>query len=184
MSVELLQCFTTLKSGVETLTGLRDFVEDQLASFLHEVGLTQFNAALRALSDASKGRDIRREVESAITHLRSAYYTFLRAGESTWFKRIVSSFWGTQNRPNSYKDACLSCILIAICYKYLQENSLVQDYLSDAKKCFSNYSELWLARYEIEFPEYGIYGQWEFWKKRLEEEEEMLNSICNSLEKI
>ena len=52
------------------------------------------------------------------------------------------------------------------------------------KKCFSNYSKLWLDRYSVEFPEYGIYGQWERWRKRLEEEEEMLNSIGNCLEKI
>jgi hypothetical protein len=112
-----------LSTAISTTSKLRSFLQDDLAILLNKLGKTQYKAAIRALDDMSDSSDFERELQSAVTLLRSSYEMFISAK-------------GTDTKL----DACGTAMTIAACYRYLNEPSLVKKYCEKAYRIFFSYS--------------------------------------------
>ena len=116
----------TLKAVSANTAKLREFVETgALQKAIQEMGGIQFEAAAMALSNMSIATDPAREVAAAITHLQAAHIAFqkLHSGRAYVSQATFLTAAG--------KDV-ISCCIMAICYRYLDERALMERVLSDA----------------------------------------------------
>jgi hypothetical protein len=133
---ELGHLLKTLISFVRTAAGLKELVEGQMYRIITELGDVQYNAACSALRDMTRSGRPSREVESAITCLRSAYEAY----DSQSTTSVMTYGWAFAGYgPEEHKKACEAACLISVCYAYLREKELTLKYLNLSKKHFDKY---------------------------------------------
>ncbi len=87
-----------------------------LKSTLQEVGMAHYRAAIAAIDDAAVGDDPKRDYESAITLLRSAY-----------------------ELERNAERKCQTALLLATCFRSLEDHRLTARYL---QKAYVHYNEM------------------------------------------
>lgn len=100
-------------------------------SVIEEIGGNEFNAAIHSLEDMKISNNPARELNMAITHLRSAL---------EHFSSQANGFFGS---ISAMKQQFETALLIAICYKILSEFTLCEQY----KKASMEYFTDWLNEY-------------------------------------
>ena len=115
-----------LHMTVGTAQKLKQILEDDLPNTLTAIGDVNFTAAGKALQDIKLSDRPRREIESAITHLRAAYIAL-----------------NSIPRPTSKEYVkCVSALCtIATCYKHLGERKLQRDYLAMSEDIMAKWNK-------------------------------------------
>ena len=120
--------------SIETLRHLGSIVN--VAKFIfatknviEEIGSNEFNAALHSLDDMSRSNNPERELNMAITQLRSA------------LEHFKSKSLGILGSVSADKQMFQTALLISICYKFLQETILSYKYRDISIKAFSTWLE-------------------------------------------
>lgn len=98
-------------------------------SVIEEIGGNEFNAALHSLDDMSRSNNPERELNMAITHLRSALEHFASKSDG-----LLGSITAMQKRFET-------ALLISLCYKILLEHTLCCQYGDSSIKYFSEWLE-------------------------------------------
>ena len=134
--MELVALLKILTAGIKTQQALMDLVEGQMYQILIEIGDNQYYAALSALKDMKSSGRPERELESAITNLRSAYQAYdSQSTNSVLRYGLIHAGYG----PKEHKKACEAACLIAACYIYLGERELARKYIDFSKHHFERY---------------------------------------------
>lgn len=100
-------------------------------SVIEEIGGNEFNAAIHSLDDMYRSNNPERELNMAITHLRSALEHF--ASKSNGILRTTTAM----------RKRFETALLISLCYKVLSEHTLCCQYGDSSIKYFSE----WLEEY-------------------------------------
>lgn len=98
-------------------------------SVIEEIGSNEFNAAIHSLDDMPRSNCPERELNMAISHLRSALEHF--ASKSDGF------FWSITAMQQRFETA----LLISLCYKILSEHTLCCQYGDYSIEYFSEWLE-------------------------------------------
>lgn len=98
-------------------------------SVIEEIGGNEFKAALHSLDDMSRSNNPERELNMAITHLRSALEHFALKSDG-----LFASYSAMQKRFET-------ALLISLCYKFLSEYALCCQYGDSSIKYFSEWLE-------------------------------------------
>lgn len=130
---------STILSAVKTLKSLQDFIiSGTFLSLLDKIGSIHFEAAALALRNRKKSTDINRELELALGHLQTAHIAYRKA-----YIKLNDVTFNLQRRDAL--DSCIrdqwSCVLLSLCYCYLQEKDLATEYLKKAKECSKWYKK-------------------------------------------
>jgi hypothetical protein len=144
--------FSILIASAGSLNKVKKFVQTgELQRTLSALGEVELEAAKLALSSANIAQDPTREVHAAVTHLQSAHVAFKNKYCSKEFITL----------PDEHKAANVDvwiCCLMAMCYRYLNEEKLVQKCLDEAG-----------AAIRVIYP--GVFGRvgrmftWKGWKQ-------------------
>ncbi|MDP4175667.1 MAG: hypothetical protein Q8933_16950 [Bacteroidota bacterium] len=131
MCISILELCVLGKNGYKKFEELRKlFAEDTMVNVLKEIGKTEYNAAIDALQSARKSLNPEREISEAVSHIRSSILLF---EESASKKRLHGLLEAKSNtRVEGFGSAIKGLLIMAICYKYLGENTNVKDVLSKA----------------------------------------------------
>jgi hypothetical protein len=120
--------FSVFRDAAENLATIKRFVETgQGERLLSEFGEVELEAAKLALSSANIARNPAQEVQGAVTHLQSAHVALKRTYSTKKFITL----------PDEAKAANTDiwvCCLMAVCYRYLGEDQLVQSCLDMAQQ--------------------------------------------------
>lgn len=111
----------------KNLESIRAFVAtDQLQIFLASFGDVEFKAAAEALRAHKRSRSKQRELEDALGHLRSAHVAFSESYQGRGFSTLAQEDLAIQMD-------IVTCCLMALCYRHLGEQQLMDDYLEAAQ---------------------------------------------------
>jgi hypothetical protein len=122
------QIITVLKS----VNSVKEFIEGGgLAVALKEIGGIEMDAAILCLSNIREAREPKREVQLAVGHLQSAHFAFKKALSS--LNAISAAFTHDDNLRTLGKLQQVN-VLMAICYSYLHEHSLMIESLQRAEE--------------------------------------------------
>ena len=113
--MDFLFLFEKVSLALDTYEKLKSFTEIEMIKVLRELGDVEYGSAIKALEDAQKSRNPDREVESAITCLRTAYQAFTLAAKKTKFFGLMGP--RAHEVEEAQRKACESAILIATSYK-------------------------------------------------------------------
>ena len=123
----------SLVHAASSMNSIINFIEG--ASFLEAlsvIGDNELKAAKQAMQNVGKAQDKKRDVTLAVGHLQSAHTAY----RSIW-QQTLASFTGNTKLVTLGlavdKDRYVSC-LMALCYVYLGEFQLAQDYVAFAKE--------------------------------------------------
>jgi hypothetical protein len=109
-----------------SLDSVRKFVAtDELQLFLASFADVELKAAREALRAHERSRSRHRELEDALGHLRSAHVAFSEAYKSGRFSTIAEE-------DKAIHMDVLTCCLMALCYRHLDEADLMNDYVGAA----------------------------------------------------
>lgn len=136
--MEPASILAVLKPAIAVGKGVASLEEIILGKFgpmLSVMSDIHLKAAARALNDRSKSIQPRREIESALTHLRLAY----EAEEA-----IIAQAWGPQ--CSRHLHASSIALMIATSYSYLQEPGLVERYCEGADQHYCEWHNYMFAR--------------------------------------
>jgi hypothetical protein len=125
--MEILILVAKFSQALKTYETLRKFIlGGEMAIILNTIGDVHARAAAGALTDREYSKSPEREVESAITSLRSAYESY-------------------SSKQKKYQAAAA----IALCYRFLNERKLTLKYLNLCKELFAadKYERLRRAEY-------------------------------------
>jgi hypothetical protein len=123
--MELLTFIKTLHLAVKSADSVRSYINGgEMADMLSAIGDSHFLAAKRSLLDQGRSKIPDREVSMAITQLRVGYEAFINGTNS-------------KNLRKGYQASCL----ILICYRYLGEKDLAEDWVKECKSAFTKYEE-------------------------------------------
>jgi hypothetical protein len=123
---------------------LKSFVEDEMATFLRDMGERQYDAAVAHLENGTRTPERMNDYTLlAIDNLENAYRTLV-ASEPTGFrlwarKHVIGA--GSDKRAGTYSKACATALLQSMCYRYLKDENNARVYLDKAKKFFEEYAE-------------------------------------------
>lgn len=98
-------------------------------SVIEEIGGNEFKAAIHSLDDMCRSTNPERELNMAITQLRSALEHFSSKSDG---------FWGS---ISAMKQRFQTALLISLCYRILSEHVLCVQYKDNAIKYFSEWLE-------------------------------------------
>lgn len=120
--------------SIETLRQIGSFVNVARFIFatknvIEEIGGNEFNAALNSLDDMSRSNNPERELNMAITQLRSA------------LEHFKSKSQGVLGSISADKQMFQTALLISICYRFQQETLLSCQYRDISIKAFSTWLE-------------------------------------------
>ena len=113
----------------QTVQIIQFFIGDDsnngLTKILAAIGKSNFDAAIRALEDAKKSNDPRREFESALTLLRGAY-----------------------EELSSHESRSTTALLIAACYSCFteKEQRLIESYIEKSNQEFKEYAKEYISK--------------------------------------
>jgi hypothetical protein len=108
-------------------SSLQKFLQTgQVERTLATLGGSEFDAARLALRHAASSGYPRREIESAIGHLRSALMAYRKVWSSPGFVTVA-------DEAAAEEGDIWACCLIALCYAYLGEGELMRKYLDEAE---------------------------------------------------
>jgi hypothetical protein len=191
MAIEVLVLFQKLYSASGYIDAFKGFTRNEMIGLLQEIGYIEYGAAIQSLKDSKISSNPDREISLAVGHLQSAYQMFYRTVSQGFFKSLlhdlgdVLTFRAEQRKFKGYKGACETAILIAVCYRDLNDKGLVQRYVGLAKECFEKYSEATIngKEYYTHNPTTGVscYGALNDAKARLMNERDELLKVCTKL---
>ena len=142
-SMEFLIFLGKIEGAIGDAQSALAFLNEDMVGILQEMGEVNYSAAIRALQDAKKSNNPRREIESAITSLRQAFFAFRRAGEKqgigSWLTHGILGLFDTRSKP--HRRACETALLIATIYYALSNDELAKDYCQEATKSFDRYAK-------------------------------------------
>lgn len=114
---------------INTAQKIEKFIEGELNAILSAIGENEFQAAAKALDDVQHARDRGRLVEQALSHLRSAHTAY----ESIYTKkRPLRDVARMATLMEARQKDVFTLCLMAICYQYLGEQTLMERSLAVA----------------------------------------------------
>lgn len=144
MPVHMMAVLGTVRQMYGVYTTLKSFVEDEMASFLRDMGEAQFNAAVQHLENGTRTPAKMSDYTLlAIGDLENAYRAF-EASAPRGFRlrvRIALGPHAMEERAAAYEKACATVLLQSMCYKYLKDENNAKFYLDKAKQFFEEYAE-------------------------------------------
>jgi hypothetical protein len=144
MPADIVIVLNTVRQVYGVYNTLKSFMEDEMATFLHDMGERQFDAAVAHLENGARTPERMNDyVLLAIGDLENAYRTFEASaptGFRVWVRKHV---WGPgpEERARAYSNACATVLLQSMCYKYLKDENNARAYLNKAKQFFDEYAE-------------------------------------------
>jgi hypothetical protein len=146
MDTSLLGCLMFAKRCYAELSFLRQaFADDMLSTILQEIGQVEYIAAIDALNSAKISNDPPQLVREAVTHLRSAYWNFICAGEK---RRLFGLLRATPStRSDAYEAALEALLFMAVCYRFVSDYDNAIDVLNLAESTVSSLEEAWIDQY-------------------------------------
>ncbi len=176
MSINLV--VENLFTACNSLNKLQSFVKDDMAGLLYELGRSEYQAAISALNDSKESNNRQREIESAITCLRLSFEKFYKnASERSLMSAYTSAFTFGIVTPfyvRSAEGAVECCLLIATCYKTLDEPRLTNNFIEKTKKAFDSFE---LARCDAAMYSTRMTGNFLYGEYRRRDELETLSSL-------
>ena len=113
----ILSMLSAIMKTYNVYKSISNMLIDEMTSFLAKISDLEFKSAILALRESVHSQDKRREIESAISHLRLAI-----------------------EKAESYLMVINIASMIAVCYKLLGESELMNVYKVKAVRAF----EQWL----------------------------------------
>jgi hypothetical protein len=144
MPADLMIVLSTARQVYGVYSTLKSFMEDEMATFLHDMGERQYDAAVAHLENGTRTPERMNDyVLLAIGDLENAYRTF-EASAPRGFrlrvrKHVIGS--GDEKQARAYGKACATILLQSMCYKYLKDENNAKAYLNKAKQFFEEYAE-------------------------------------------
>jgi hypothetical protein len=124
-----MNIYTRLIS-IKSFNQLKAFIEDGvLEQILSNIGDIHTESALISLKNMGKSSDIKREVELAIGHLQAAHVAYKKFYKG--LNKIQRQYYYHAGRRACKKDQSV-CIFMAMCYCYLNENTLMEESIDNA----------------------------------------------------
>lgn len=141
--MELSTFVTELNPALSSIAMLKKFVNNELIVFLDKLGQIELSSAKRSIEDSRISKDPAREIVLAIGHLQSAYETFLQqVKKSQEILQIVIDDLTFRSRLviiESLCNALETAFLLAICYKYFNDDAMVDLNLKRVRNHVSEY---------------------------------------------
>lgn len=125
-----------LNEALEGNHGLQSLIYDEMMNLLKQIGYVENDTAKGSVQESLKSSQ--GLVLATITQLQTAYQEFYLRASHKHFGFITRS---NHTRANEYGKACMCALLIATCYKYLEEWNLTSRYAHLAVACFHSYIE-------------------------------------------
>jgi len=144
MPVHIMAVLGTAGQVYGVYTTLKSFVEDEMATFLRDMGERQFDAAVQHLENGTRTPAMMSEYTLlAIGDLENAYRTFEASVPRGFRLRVRSALgpYAMEERAAAYEKACATVLLQSICYKYRKDENNAKLYLDKAKQFFEEYAE-------------------------------------------
>lgn len=204
--MSLKEFFTIVKSTLNYRSNLEKFSKDTLVTLLTAIGEQEVKAAIQSLNNTSISTIPTREITIAISNLELAYQRYesitnnsigsnkdiqsIAKDLQSIVKDSASKALNPFGEPKSVlgnRKCCEISIVIAICYQFLNEFNLTNQYIETAKKHFYIYAEEALEHAELIdrnsftvalFPTPSLA---KIEKEKLNEEESSFLSICKSI---
>lgn len=131
MSISILELCLLGKNGYKKFEELKKlFAEDTMVNVLKEIGKTEYKAAIEALQSAKNSLKPEREISEAVSHIRSSILLFEESASQKRLHGLLEA--KSKTRVEGLGSAISGLLIMAICYKYLGENTNVKDVLSKA----------------------------------------------------
>lgn len=131
---------SSVTSSLKAAKSIQAFVEGGiLSTILSAIGDVEYRAAARVLRKLNEASNQRERVLSAINHLETSHIAY-----STDINRmtgIIEYVRGIKRMSVAKKDVFTLCIL-AICYKYTGELTLMRESLDQAKEVLNIYPKM------------------------------------------
>lgn len=121
--MELILVIKSVCGAVQKGQSVLKFFEDEMSNIIEQIGDIEYQSAVKALRDARISNHPSREIESAITCLRTAQHAFY----STPLERIILT---SKKQARFFKKSIEACVLLVTCYHYLNEYKLKASYLT------------------------------------------------------
>lgn len=144
MPVHILAVLGAARQVYGVYTTLKSFVEDEMATFLHDMGERQFDAAVQHLENGTRTPAMMSDYTLlAIGDLENAYRTFEASAPRgfRFFGQSVLGLNAMEERATAYEKACATVLLQSMCYKYRKDENNAKLYLDKAGQFFEEYAE-------------------------------------------
>ncbi|MEL7265675.1 MAG: hypothetical protein AAFN70_14340 [Planctomycetota bacterium] len=150
MSFEVL--LKTLGPACLSAVNIRRLIHDELDSLLVRLARTEYRAAIRALREARISRFPENEIQSARTHLRSAYETFHDLGTSeSWqakMRQELTLFFTASSTPreSAAEGMVEASAILATLYSDDRNFALRDHWIAQTRNAFEIWSERFRQR--------------------------------------
>jgi hypothetical protein len=144
MPVHIMAVLGTARQVCGVYTTLKSFVEDEMATFLRDMGERQFDAAVQHLENGTRTPAMMSDYALlAIGDLENAYRTFEASAPRGFRLRIRSALgpYAMEERATAYEKACATVLLQSMCYKYRKDENNAKLYIDKAGQFFEMYAE-------------------------------------------
>nr|WP_320010570.1 hypothetical protein [uncultured Desulfobulbus sp.] len=146
MALEYAIILKQLLQVTKSINLVNHFAEDQLVSFLREIGYQEYRVAIRLLEDSRQSNRPVREIELAVGKLQLALERFMSTVSDDWLRKFgdflaVMTLRGGLRQIKGYKKASETSLIISMCYCYLGAEKLSRKYGEIALECFEKYAE-------------------------------------------
>jgi hypothetical protein len=150
---------------IENERQLEGFMFAGMEKALQEMGKAHYKAAIRVLRDMHISPNPAAQVRLVVTCLHAAYeadHKYAAARHSVLDYLNPFYIQTSLQRKAAYLEAYQTAILIAICYKYLDEREAMAETIQMAYHCLyayfkKSYKPAWMREAETEHPSLGIY---------------------------
>jgi len=144
MPVHIMAVVGTVRQAYSAYTTLKSFVEDEMATFLRDMGERQFAAAAQHLENGTRTPAMMGDYTLlAIGDLENAYRTFEASAPRGFRLRVRSALSPSamEERAAAYEKACAAVLLQSMCYKYRKDDNNARFYLDKARQFFEEYAK-------------------------------------------
>lgn len=144
MPVDIATVLSTAHKVYGLYAALKSFMEDEMATFLRDMGERQFDAAVQHLENGTTTPERMSDYTlQAIGSFEDAYRTFEASAPKDFRARARSllSPVPAQEQSSAYAKACATVLLQSMCYKYLQDEQNANVYLDKAGQFFEKYAK-------------------------------------------
>jgi hypothetical protein len=141
--VDIAIVLSTARQVYGLYSTLKFFVEDEMATFLRDMGERQFDAAVQHLENGTRAPERMSDYTLLAIHsFEDAYRTF-EASAPTGFRAGARSLLSpvAQEQSSAYGKACAAVLFQSMCYKYLQDEANAKVYLGKAEQFFEKYAK-------------------------------------------